>query len=634
MARYYQRPNNPIVDLTPKIPIEFYSNLMNQAQQNLNQANVTGAAFMTDASGQEYANEAAREKALELGRTPIEQALDREFVTPAAMAKAVTQASAAIAPWKNLNKKQLELIKQADMYKLQNPDALVTDPRSLNLLDEKGNWVSPETLNLKTLDPTKTIDRVFDESERGILESISEGRVDSDIPYYYKLLKKTGLSEGEKAARYAKGSEVANKLLERQLAIHPEVIEFFNGDVEKAKEYMHQRNLAKAGQYKYAEDSQYIQNEMATWWAKRAAQEEADNRISGLKPTVDIPANVGVSAGNILDALTGAPSGTTQSIPGVNYDDKGNIVIGAVGKQSLQTGTNSMASIENYTNQDIGDPNAGWSIVPSYNKQAHLLQLRINQVRNSNPVFKGKSDKEIMSALEQAANNSVEWYGQRGLTLGQGVTLNMASPFVDDNGKFMYSGAAELEVLDPRTGKYKAISEEDMAKEFGFQGDDLNGKQNLQDQLKNLSQKDMTFNDKKGTKLYSTIYGNNGTPYTIKYKPKNERIGQVFKERWKAQQAVLTPGTTTLKANGMNVVVETKLQMTPTGWRNVPTIKSIEPLYRDDKLFESNKQALLEYGDQAVQKLFDIIEEDAYELGKAYKDIIIDRKPSQTTMLD
>ena len=63
MARYYQKPQSPIVDLTPQYPAEFYSKLIEQAQQNLNQGTAAGNAFMADAYGQEFIDQAARDKA-------------------------------------------------------------------------------------------------------------------------------------------------------------------------------------------------------------------------------------------------------------------------------------------------------------------------------------------------------------------------------------------------------------------------------------------------------------------------------------------------------------------------------------------------------------------------------------------
>ena len=630
MARYYQKPQSPIVDLTPQYPTEFYSRLIDQVQQNRNQASAASAAFMSDAYGQEFINQAARDKAMELAKDPLAKALDKDIVTPASMAQAVGQASKAVAPWKNLNKKQMELVKQAEAYKLQHgANALVKDPSKMSLMDDNGSWVDPNNLKLTALN-AKQFDEIFDNAEKGRLTSKYENRVKSDLPFKYKFETVEGLSPEEKLQLYGPEGSRALELAEQQIQANPEILDIFDGDKDKTIEYLRNRNMSTAGQYRHSVDSKYVDDDWGLYMAKRAA-EQAPPEISGLKPTTDVPTSNTVTTGRILDALTGAPEGTTQNLPNVSYDNKGNIVVGE-SAPSLQERVYGRSTINTMTGQPYSGGREGYGI--PYNKQAHELQLRIKQVKTSNPTLRDKSDREVIDALTQAASNSVEYYGQRGLTFGQGVTLNMASPFVDDAGNFVYSGAAELEVLDPQTGKYKGISESDMAKDFGYTNDDGTARTNLQDQFKNLSQKDMTFNDAKGAKLFSTVYGANGQPYTIKYKAKNEKIPQIFKERWKLQQSVITPGTKTINANGMKVVVETKLQQTPLGWANVPQVKSIEPLRKDDPYFESNKQELLGYGDMIIPKLFDVVEQDAYEAGKYYGDIIIDRKPSQKTELE
>ena len=148
MARYYQRPQNDIVDLTPRIPLEFYSNMINQAQQNLNQASATGAAFMTDAYGQKFIDQKTRDIFMERARAPIEQALEKDFVTPASMASAVTRASQELADWKNLNAKHLELAarEQAMRDKL-GANYIGSSMKNLSLMTPEGNLIRPDDMD-------------------------------------------------------------------------------------------------------------------------------------------------------------------------------------------------------------------------------------------------------------------------------------------------------------------------------------------------------------------------------------------------------------------------------------------------------------------------------------------------------
>lgn len=219
MARYYQKPNNPIVDLTPKVPIEFYSNLMNQAQQNLNQANVTGAAFMTDIYGQEVIDQAARDRAMELGKAPIEQVLDREFVTPAAMAKAVAQASAATADWRNLNAKQLkEAKREQELRDKWGSNYIGNSVLSQRLYNpETGSWIKPDDIKLVAGNREDLVQALArDNAGRADLKREIEGNWQTILGG--KALEKrnktvTGLTEDERVAEFVNNQAMAKQYL-------------------------------------------------------------------------------------------------------------------------------------------------------------------------------------------------------------------------------------------------------------------------------------------------------------------------------------------------------------------------------------------------------------------------------------
>jgi hypothetical protein len=151
MARYYQAPNNPIVDLTPKIPIDYYAKLMEESQNNLNQANVAGAGFMTDLYGQKVYDKATADEYISKGQAPITQALEKDFVTPASMAKAVTQASQIVAPWKNLNAQQVEQVKrQQETQDKWGSNWIGNDVAKMSLRDPNtGQLISADSIKMK-----------------------------------------------------------------------------------------------------------------------------------------------------------------------------------------------------------------------------------------------------------------------------------------------------------------------------------------------------------------------------------------------------------------------------------------------------------------------------------------------------
>ena len=219
MARYYQKPNNPIVDLTPKVPIEFYSNLMNQAQQNLNQANVTGAAFMTDAHNQKFVDQAARDRAMALGQAPIAQALERDFITPATMAKAVTQASAALTPWKNVNAKHLELVEREQKLRdTWGGNYIGNSVKSMSLINpETGEFIKPEDIKLTASNREDLVQALAkDNAGRADLKREIEGNWKTILggkAFEKKNRKVTGLTEQERVAEFVNNQAMAKQYL-------------------------------------------------------------------------------------------------------------------------------------------------------------------------------------------------------------------------------------------------------------------------------------------------------------------------------------------------------------------------------------------------------------------------------------
>ena len=263
MARYYQRPQNDIVDLTPRIPLEFYSNMINQAQQNLNQASATGAAFMSDAYGQEFIDQASRDKAMALAQDPISKALDRDFVTPATIAKAVGQASQAIAPWKNINKVHLEQAKreQALRDKL-GANYIGNSVMQQSLMTPEGNWISADDIKLTAGNREDLVQALAkDNAGRADLKRDFESKWNTILggkAFEKKIKKVLGLTEEERVAEFVNNQEMAKKYLAQM----PEFAKAIAASGADPVEYMTQEidQWSKQLVRGYDYDSKYIDN--------------------------------------------------------------------------------------------------------------------------------------------------------------------------------------------------------------------------------------------------------------------------------------------------------------------------------------------------------------------------------------
>lgn len=263
MARYYQRPQNDIVDLTPQYPVEFYSKLMEQAQQNLNQASATGAAFMTDAYGQEFIDQASRDKAMALAQDPISKALDKDFVTPATIAKAVGQASQAIAPWKNINKVHLEQAKreQALRDKL-GANYIGNSVMKQSLMTPEGNWINADDIKLTAGNREDLVQALAkDNAGRADLKRDFESKWNTILggkAFEKKIKKVLGLTEEERVAEFVNNQEMAKKYLAQM----PEFAKAIAASGADPVEYMTQEidQWSKQLVRGYDYDSKYIDN--------------------------------------------------------------------------------------------------------------------------------------------------------------------------------------------------------------------------------------------------------------------------------------------------------------------------------------------------------------------------------------
>lgn len=219
MARYYNAPKNDIVDLTPKVPIEFYSKIMEQAQQNLNQANATGAAFMTDLYGIEHIDEAARNKAIAMGQEPIAQALDRDFVTPATIASAVSKASQLVNPWRNLNTKQVkEAKREQELRDKWGSNYIGNSVLSQKLYNpETGSWIKPEDIQLIAGNREDLVQALArDNAGRADLKREIEGNWRTILggkAFEKKNTRVTGLTEAERVAEFVDNQNMAKQYL-------------------------------------------------------------------------------------------------------------------------------------------------------------------------------------------------------------------------------------------------------------------------------------------------------------------------------------------------------------------------------------------------------------------------------------
>ena len=161
MARYYKSPDNQILDITPTIPLEFYSKIMDTVAQNRKEAEVLAAKAKEDAYGISYIDEKARNKYVGDAEKLINSGIDQNYATAATMARMVGKAKQVLSPWQNVNAKHLaEAEREQKLRDAYGATYVGNSVKGMNLIDGNGKLISPDDIQLYSGD-LKEADEFF-----------------------------------------------------------------------------------------------------------------------------------------------------------------------------------------------------------------------------------------------------------------------------------------------------------------------------------------------------------------------------------------------------------------------------------------------------------------------------------------
>lgn len=161
MARYYKSPDNQILDITPTIPLEFYSKIMDTVAQNRKEAEVLAAKAKEDAYGISYIDKNARDKYVGEAEKLINSGIDQNFATAATMARMVGKAKQVLSPWQNVNAKHLaEAEREQKLRDAYGATYIGNTVKDISLIDQNGKLISPNDIQLYSGD-LKEADEFF-----------------------------------------------------------------------------------------------------------------------------------------------------------------------------------------------------------------------------------------------------------------------------------------------------------------------------------------------------------------------------------------------------------------------------------------------------------------------------------------
>ena len=576
MARYYKPEYVPLRDLTPKMPVEAYYNLMNQVAQNRASAEVAATKYKEDIYGIKYFDENAHKYAVGNAEELLNNTLNQDFPTPSTMANAIGRAAERIQPFKHLSEIQVEKARQADAYKLQHGIyAITSDPTSYELYDNKSNkWMRPEDIKLTTINE-KDIYDLFSDSYGSNLLNSTEKLVHSDIRFMHKIEKIKGLSKEEKDVLLKPGTAQAEKLAYDMLISNPELHKsLFNvykdeGAVSKALQNINYR-AAFQDKYNQTKDIQYLNDDWSLYQAKKRAETPPPpkDRLFYTTPGEPDKNEINKSLGTFIAGLAGDKN-VLDWTSGLTFNKDGNLVAtGRIWKNDKPTVRDTYKErTTDYKNR----------VRQLYAIKSSLDPASLKLLSKGTNKASDISDRDIIAFITAAAQNTPDFYQLSNENLSDLYEGNNFNPFSTPDGNFKNATEANLHYRDSE-GKWQPVNYEQLAEETGWDKSDVaNSKNNLKDQLRNSSSK--TLNYKGGEPTFTgSIVTPDGKSVDIKFSPSKEVI-KYSKPYATVQNSLVTPGKGyNVNMQGMSITYDVAPSLTYDGYGTQKVVNVIKNL--------------------------------------------------------
>ena len=576
MARYYKPEYVPLRDLTPKMPVEAYYNLMNQVAQNRASAEVAATKYKEDIYGIKYFDENAHKYAVGNAEELLNNTLNQDFPTPSTMANAIGRAAERIQPFKHLSEIQVEKARQADAYKLQHGIyAITSDPTSYELYDKDTNkWMRPEDIKLTTINE-KDIYDLFSDSYGSNLLNSTEKLVHSDIRFMHKIEKIKGLSKEEKDVLLKPGTAQAEKLAYDMLISNPELHKsLFNvykdeGAVSEALQNINYR-AAFQDKYNQTKDIQYLNDEWSLYQAKKRAETPPPpkDRLFYTTPGEPDKNEINKSLGTFIAGLAGDKN-VLDWTKGLSFNKDGNLVAtGRIWKSDKPgVGDTYKERTTDYKNR----------VRQLYAIKSSLDPASLKLLSKGTNKASDISDRDIIAFIAAAAQNTPDFYQLSNENLSDLYEGNNFNPFSTPDGNFKNATEANLHYRDSE-GKWQPVNYEQLAEETGWDKSDVaNSKNNLKDQLRNSSSKTLNYKGGEPT-LTGSIVTPDGKSVDIKFSPSKEVI-KYSKPYATVQNSLVTPGKGyNVNMQGMSITYDVAPSLTYDGYGTQKVVNVIKNL--------------------------------------------------------
>lgn len=471
MGRFLRAPQQQVVSMYQPMNLDFYSGILNKAQQDLERSTAIKASAIEKLYDIPFTSKEDSDAVVGRAQELLKGATDGDFVSPSKVTNAVLAANAEVMPGVQAAKSKAKAAEMYDNMKIRyGANAWMgTDPRKQSIVDPAtGKYVDAGKFKAEGLDASE-VDKAFLASQLSNLTRSYEQRVASDLPGYHKLQKVTGLTDAERDKYYTPGSPTAIEEAKRQLTTMPQLKEIF-GSEEEALNRIMERNYQTSGNYKQSVDNQYITDRNYID-AETSARLKASSNNSFTMPPITQPIEGDVKQNDFIDGALNhlLRNSDIKMKPGDILFDKN----GKISNQSAGGGTavvNPYGQVTSYTSPSTSSKISAYSKNIAQNKlitgmRKNLMEKKLNLVQDSSGKLRSRTDKEVYEFYTQAVNNTMNVFGKNFETT-PGIEIASSNPFIDNDGNFKDFRNANVEVYED--GNWKSIDKDALAETMGL----------------------------------------------------------------------------------------------------------------------------------------------------------------------
>lgn len=285
MARFLTAPRRQMVNPYPEVNVDFYSNLMNQTQQNLNQATQMQASAMEQAYNLPFTSQEDYEAIVTPMKEKFEGMLDKEFVSPSEVARTIMDTRGEMQPRISaLQNKAKELQMQRQLQTEWGLDWMGNDVSKMSITDTDPSQIKGINFNRNQIR-----DAFIQSKGAEFLKEIDSGRYQKLEGFpgenMYGRVVTSGLNDQQKAM-YAPGTELAIQNANEYFNSLPESSKqdliAITGSPEAALQSIQQTQYEAVNDPKFA----YSQKVVGATQYTPSTENKNENKGSDFEPTL------------------------------------------------------------------------------------------------------------------------------------------------------------------------------------------------------------------------------------------------------------------------------------------------------------------------------------------------------------